>query len=75
MRGEGYSQDEKCFSCGRPFRKNENRHLVDTRDGQTIYVGPDCYKKVLAADEGHKPDGWKPGYVKLYQLNPTPLNR
>jgi hypothetical protein len=59
---------ERCFSCGRKLGKKKP-HLVDTRDCQTVYVGPECYRKIKAAGEaGHTPDGWKPGMVRLYPL-------
>lgn len=42
---------EKCFACDKKFKDGSKRYLVDTRDSQTVFVGPDCYKKVLAAGE------------------------
>lgn len=54
-----------CFLCGRIMRST--KFLVDTRDDQTVYVGGDCYKKVVAAGErGIKvPDG---GQLRLYPM-------
>lgn len=45
---------ERCFACGRTLGKNPLR--VDTRDAQTVFVGRDCGKLVLAAGEaGYQP--------------------
>lgn len=54
---------EKCFVCGRPLR---NKTLVDTRDGQLVYVGPDCAKHVEDAGEA----GYQPplGGPKLFTI-------
>ena len=44
----------KCFACNRKLGKNPA--LVDTRDGQTVYVGSECFKIIKAAgDEGYQP--------------------
>jgi hypothetical protein len=59
---------EKCFACGRKL-KGEPK-LADTRDGQIVYVGPCCVKKIIAAGEaGYQPPLRGP---KLY---PMPDNR
>lgn len=45
---------EKCFACDRPLGKNPR--LVDTRDGQKVYVGSECAKLVDdAGDAGYQP--------------------
>ncbi len=43
------SQDKKCFACGKKLGKAPAR--VDTRDGQTVFVGSDCFRKVQSAGE------------------------
>lgn len=45
----------KCFACDRPLGKNPQ--LVQSAvDDQTMYVGSDCFKRVLASgDEGYQP--------------------
>lgn len=55
-------QPESCFACGRKLRGTPR--LVDTRDDQLVYVGPDCYKKIMAAEPG----GYQParGGPRLY---------
>lgn len=60
-RGEGYSQDEKCYACARPFRRNSHDRIVFhpqalTSDGQRQFVGFDCMKKIQAAGAaGYQP--------------------
>ncbi len=45
---------EKCFACDKPLGKNPK--LVDTRDGQMVFVGSDCARKVKEAGEsGYQP--------------------
>lgn len=57
------SSKEHCFACGRRLGKAK---LVDTRDGQAVYVGPECYERVLAAgDKGYQPARGGP---RLWQL-------
>lgn len=52
----------RCFACDRKLGKSPK--LVDTRDGQLVYIGSECFKKIAA-------DGWQPpkGGPKLYPLN------
>lgn len=58
--GNGH-QDEKCFACGRKFRKNNFGRIVFhpealTTDGQRQFVGHDCYRKIVdAGEEGYQP--------------------
>ena len=53
---------ERCFACGRPL--GANPRLADTRDGQTAYVGSECWGRIVAAGEV----GWQPprGGPRLY---------
>jgi hypothetical protein len=55
---------DPCFACGRHLGKNPLR--VDTRDGQTVFVGRECVKHVLAAGDA----GWQPprGGPRLFPL-------
>ena len=55
---------ERCFACDRQLGKTPR--LVDTRDGQTVYVGSECFKHIEAAAEL----GWQPskGGPRLYLL-------
>jgi hypothetical protein len=53
-RGEAFSQDQKCYACGRPFRRNSHGEIVFhpealTIDGQRQFVGADCMKRIVAA--------------------------
>jgi hypothetical protein len=63
-RGEAFSQDEKCYACGRPFRRNAHGLIpfhpeALTSDGQRQFVGFDCMKKIAAAGRSgyQPPDG------------------
>lgn len=38
------SQDDYCFACGRSIRST--LRAAHTIDGQSIYVGSDCYKRI-----------------------------
>lgn len=55
---------DKCFACGRTLGKHPR--LVSTRDEQLVYVGSECYKLVVQADEkGYQPPRGGP---RLYLL-------
>lgn len=55
---------ERCFACGRTL--GAKPMLVDTRDGQTVYVGRECAKLVVAAgDAGYQPPKGGP---RLYPM-------
>lgn len=73
-RGEGCDQHEKCFACARPFRAGAKLPtLVDTRDGQTVLVGPECAKKIEAAGEaGYQPSMGGPRLYPLKKGNTMP---
>lgn len=45
---------DRCFACG--HKLGSVPKLVDTRDGQKVYVGSDCYKRIFRAD----PAGYQP---------------
>jgi len=55
----------KCFACDKKLVVREWR-IVDTRDGQTVYVGPDCLVKIKKAGES----GYQPpkGGPRLYPI-------
>lgn len=59
---------EKCFACDRPLGLRPK--LVDTRDGQTVYVGAMCFERIVAAGEA----GYQPpkGGPRLYLYTPPP---
>lgn len=52
---------KKCFACDRAFRLNSWGNIAYhpeaiTIDGQLVYVGHDCFKKIQAAErEGYQP--------------------
>lgn len=61
MRRPAAGQDEKCFACDRRFRRNSFGLIVFhseaiTLDGQRVYVGCDCYQKIVQAGA----DGYQP---------------
>jgi hypothetical protein len=46
----------RCFACDRPLpRLGGNFGEAITSDGQTVYVGSECLKKVIKADNGYQP--------------------
>lgn len=46
--------DDRCFACGRALGKSPA--IADTRDGQMVYVGRECYRLIAAAGEaGYQP--------------------
>jgi hypothetical protein len=48
--------EDRCFACGRKLGRNPD--LVDTRDGQTVFVGREWFKLIQAAGEtGYQPKG------------------
>lgn len=57
---------EKCFACGKALK---SKRLIDTRDAQTAYVGPECFKRIK--DAGNT--GWQPprGGPRLYLYEPS----
>lgn len=58
-----------CYACDRPLKRNGDEleaYRVDTRDHQTVFVGPECFRKIKAAgDAGYQPPLGGP---KLYLL-------
>lgn len=59
----------RCFACDRIL--DLRKTLVDTRDGQTVYVGSECYRHVKRAGEA----GYQPpkGGPRLYLINALSL--
>ncbi len=54
----------ECFACGRKLGKKPGR--VDTRDDQSVFVGRECFKLVMAAGEkGYQPPKGGP---RLYPI-------
>ena len=75
MNGRHSYQDEKCYACGRLFRRNTYGRVVFhpqvlTSDGQRQCVGYDCYGKVVRAGA----DGYQPslGGPRLYAESTAP---
>lgn len=49
---------QRCFACDRSLISvnGTEPHKADTRDGQIVYVGGDCIRKIRAAGEvGYQP--------------------
>lgn len=55
----------KCFACGKAMRSWGT--MVDTKEDQAPYVGPECAKKIKRAG----PKGYQPplGGPRLYVLS------
>lgn len=46
--------NDKCYACGRKIVGTPA--MADTRDAQTVYVGPECFRKIKQAGEsGYQP--------------------
>jgi hypothetical protein len=46
---------ERCFACGRVIHSRPTRR-ADTRDGQVVFVGPECARRIDdAGDVGYQP--------------------
>lgn len=43
----------RCFACAKPLK---NAEIADTRDGQIVFVGSDCFQKIRASGQ----DGYQP---------------
>lgn len=55
----------KCFACDKPMKGR--KYMADTRDSQTVLVGPECFKRIQAAgDEGYQPPLGGP---QLFEMN------
>ena len=64
------SQDDQCYACGRPFCGARRPHLAITSDGQRVYVGPQCLRRIEAAGaEGYQPPSGGP---RLFALEHGP---
>lgn len=64
-------QDEKCYACGKPIPKKRQPLIVNVAlDDQNVYVGPDCYRRIVkAGDDGYQPTRKaQPFGPKLYSL-------
>jgi len=61
---------EKCYACNRKLGKTP--HLVTCCDEQTVYVGRECYKLIVAGGK----QGYQPplGGPRLYLLECKPVN-
>jgi hypothetical protein len=58
----------KCFACGKSIRSTA--HEIGTRDGQTAYVGPECFKLIVRSGEtGYQPPKGGP---RLFQIAGEP---
>jgi hypothetical protein len=62
------SEKLKCFACDRTMKGDPQQ--ADTRNGQIVYVGPCCLKKIIATgDAGYQPPKGGP------RLYPMPVER
>lgn len=56
-----------CFACGK--RLGKNPRLADTRDGQTVYVGSECYELIrVAGTNGYQPPAGGPRLYLIVEL-------
>lgn len=65
---------DKCFACDKQL--TTNYFVADTRDGQVVHVGNDCYRKIMAAGEaGFQPDKGGPRLWPFSKPQPSPKAR
>ena len=50
----------RCFACDKPLKPNP--HVAVTLDGQIVYVGSECYKRI--GKDGFQPPSGGP---KIYR--------
>lgn len=51
---EERNQMNTCFACNQLFKHRPR--IADTQDGQTVYIGNNCYQKIKKAGyEGYQP--------------------
>jgi hypothetical protein len=59
--------DDKCFACDKKLKAGKEK-MVETSDGQTVYVGSECYRRIkVTGPKGYQPpkggprlfDSWK----------------
>jgi hypothetical protein len=51
---DGTKAKARCFACGRIY--TGALHCADTRDDQTVEVGPECFRKIdRLGDAGYQP--------------------
>ncbi len=49
------SEPWKCFACDRVIKRKQPLE-ADTRDGQIVFVGSECFKMIMASGEaGYQP--------------------
>jgi len=67
----------KCFACGLSIGKRDpEADLVDTRDGQMVWVGSACHRRVIAAGEaGYQPPLGGPHYSGCLPAFSGPMAR
>lgn len=60
---------EHCFACGKQIKLDDECEpaCADTRDGQIVYVGPECWRKIQKADTlGYQPSKGGPRLWAFY---------
>lgn len=65
----------KCFACDKKLGKNPT--IVDTRDGQIVFVGSECFKLIRRSGEtGYQPPLGGPRLWRIpKKLSQQELNR
>jgi len=57
----------RCFACDRLIRRKVPLE-ADTRDGQIVFVGPECFRMIAAnGEQGYRPPKGGP---RLYPVAP-----
>ena len=59
----------KCFACDKKI-PDQKGSIADTKDGQLVYVGPQCYRNIKAFTSGYQPPKGGPRLFVYYGDKP-----
>lgn len=62
-----------CYNCGRLMRRERDRCMVSTQDSEAVYVGVECYRRVVMYGKGGYPSKILVGvrFFTVEHLRPT----
>jgi hypothetical protein len=66
---------KQCYACGKP-RKSELCRVVRCSDEQTVFVGPECFRRIKRSGEaGYQPPLGGPRLFLVDKAPPLPSAR